>query len=62
MTVEERQLIEWCETRGWMSLSTTLAIGYLRMRALGREVSKKLAAECEKTLAALRTHRLREIA
>lgn len=62
MTVAERQLIEWCEARHWMSLSTMLAVGYLRARALGHEVSAKLAKECQRTLEQLHVQRVQEIA
>lgn len=62
MTVADRQLIEWYRANPGRSTSWDVATGYLLKRANGGEVSRKLAAECEKTLATMRAERLRDAA
>jgi hypothetical protein len=66
LSVADRQLVAWHQERSRWDLNSRgdrdQAIGYLLMRALGREVSPKTAKACLATLDAMRTERMREIA
>lgn len=62
MTAVERQLIDWYFAQPGQSTSRSIAVGYLLKRSVGGEVSKKLAAECEKTLERMHAERQRDLA
>lgn len=60
----DRHLVDWHFAKprpGFSRGAWDLAVGYLLERALGREVSAKLARECQVTLDEMRVERMREL-